>query len=160
MKVGLDSGVLVASVKKRGEIYHDSCVVLSGVVSSPPHSAVASALTLTEVPGALASSTSMPVEKIYMSEVSIQEYFTLNILPFEPYVERTVDLMFEFRDLKRRLGIGSADFHHIATGIDERCDLFVTTDKRHLLNDESRHELGKYIRIVDPDEALELLEPK
>ena len=155
--MSLDSGVLVASVKKRGEVYHDSCLELSSLVSSIRHSAVASALILTEVPGALASSTSMPVEKIYISEVSIQENFSLKILPFEPYIERAVDLMFEFRELKRRLRIGSADFHHVATGVGEGSDLFVTTDERHLLNNESRDKFGRYIRIVNPKEALELL---
>jgi len=96
----------------------------------------------------------MPIEKIYTAEASIQENFNLVILPFQPYVDTTINLMFEFRELKRRHEIEAADFHHLATAIDEKCEAFVTVD--HLLKTETKEALNKYIKILDPKEALEI----
>ena len=113
---------------------------------------------LTEVPGALASSTKMPVDKIYETELSILEAFKVNIRPFEQYTERAADLMFEFREMKRRLDINSADFHHLATATGEGCRIFVTTDERHLLREDTRRGFSVYLRICTPPEALKELQ--
>ncbi len=155
MKVGLDSNVLVAAVKKRGEPYHSSAVELAEKISREDGSGVASALVLVEVPGALASSTTMPIEKIYEVSASVQASFRLTIMDFEAYADSARELMFEFRELKSRWEIGAADFHHVATSVGERCGLFVTTDEKHLLRSECRKSLEKHIGIVSPDQALE-----
>jgi predicted nucleic acid-binding protein len=155
MKVGIDSNVLVASVKKLGEPFHDSALELSKRMKDESRSGISSALVLTEVPGALAASTKMPIEKIYEVTASVQEEFNLSIMEFESYVDLARDLMFEFRALKSRWQIGSADFHHIATSIQEGCDLFVTTDEKHLLRPVCRVAFEKHIKITDPTQALE-----
>jgi len=116
LKVGLDSSVLVASVKKLGEPYHNSAIELARKISQEDMPSVASALVLIEVPGAL-SSTRMPIEKIYQVSISLQASFNLRIMEFEAYVDLARDLMFEFRELKSKWEIGSADFHHVATSI-------------------------------------------
>ena len=115
---------------------------------------VASALVLIEVPAALCSSTKMPVEKIYEVLASLQDNFRLRIAEFEAHAGLTRDLMFEFRGLKSKWEIGSADVHHLATSIAEDCDVFVTTDEKDMLREECRKEFGKHIRIVAPNQAL------
>jgi len=127
------------------------------MVASRAHQGVCSALVLTEVPGAFASSTKMPVDKIYQTELSLLESFRVNIRPFEQYADRAVDLMLEFRDMKRRLDINSADFHHLATATGEGCGIFVTTDEHHLLRDETKEALSSHVRICAPAEALHVL---
>ena len=154
MKVGFDSNVMVASVKKVGEPHHDSAIELARRVSRADVSSLASALVLIEVPGALAS-TKMPIERIYQVLASLQANFNLRIMEFEAYVDLARELMFEFRDLKSKWQIGSADFHHVATSIQEGCDFFVTTDEKHLLRSECRKLFEKHIKIAHPDEALE-----
>jgi len=160
LKMGLDSNVLVASVKKVGEPYHRATLELARTISREDVSSVASGLVMIEVPGALASSSRMPIEKIYEVTVSVQANFKLKIMEFEAYVDLARDLMFEFRDLKSKWDIGSADFHHVATSIQEGCDFFVTTDERHLLRAECRENFEKHMKIVDPKEALEALRIK
>ena len=108
-----------------------------------------------EVPGALASSSRMPIEKIYEVIGSVQEQFNLRIMEFESYVGLTNDLMFEFRELKSKWQIGSANFHHLATSIQEGCDLFVTTDEKHLLRALCREAFDKHIKIINPTQALQ-----
>ncbi|MGD0175583.1 MAG: hypothetical protein ABSC50_02020 [Candidatus Bathyarchaeia archaeon] len=54
----------------------------------------------------------MPIEKIYEVTASVQAAFKLKIVEFEDYVDLAGELMFEFRDLKSKWQIGSADFHH------------------------------------------------
>ncbi|MEM2133935.1 MAG: PIN domain-containing protein [Candidatus Jordarchaeaceae archaeon] len=157
MKIALDTGVLVASVKRIGEKYHQEAVQIADCIKNSKSSCVSSSLVLIELPGALASSTTMPIEKIYIVEASIQENFNLIILPFHPYIDTTLNLMFEFRELKRSLGIEAADFHHLATAIDEKCDAFVTVDDHHLLKAETKEALKKYIKILSPKEALQIL---
>lgn len=157
MRIALDTGVLIASVKRRGERYHKACLELSRLFRSADHEALASALVLIELPGGLASSTSMPFETIYQTGISVQKSFNLQILSFEDYVDRTVELMIEFRDLKRKLGIESADFHHLATSIREGCEFFVTIDEHHLLVNETVEALSKYTHIVNPHEAVKKL---
>jgi len=156
LKLGLDTSVLIASVKKRGEKYHSSALGLAEVFQKLGHIGVASSLLLIELPGALAS-TKMPIEKIFETEVSLQENFNLEIMSYENHVDTTLSLIFEFRDLKRRLGIGAVDFHHLATSIDEGCLSFVTVDERHLLRGETREALRKYIEILGPREAVQNL---
>lgn len=155
MKIGLDAGVLIASVKKRGEKFYPQALALSKKISEGRHEGICSALVLTEVPGALASSTSMPIDKIYETEASLLAGFEVNVRPFEQYADSAVDLMLEFRELKRRFDIGSADFHHIATASGEGCGFFVTVDERHLLKEECRKALAPRISVVTPAEALE-----
>jgi predicted nucleic acid-binding protein len=157
MKIGLDSNVLVASIKKPGELYHDSALELAKKVAREDVSSVASALVLIEIPGALASSTNMPVEKIYEVSASLQTAFKLRIMEFEGYANLANELMFEFRDLKSKWQIGSADFHHVATSIQESCDFFVTTDEKHLLRTMCRERFEKHIKIVNPHQVLEVL---
>jgi hypothetical protein len=70
-------------------------------------------------------------------------------------MERTLNLIFEFRDLKRKLGIGAAVFHHLATSIGERCLSFVTVDERRFLRSETRKALRKHIEILGPQEAVQ-----
>ncbi|MBS7622931.1 type II toxin-antitoxin system VapC family toxin [Candidatus Bathyarchaeota archaeon] len=155
MKIGLDSSVLVASVKKVGEPYHASSLKLSHRISQGDSFSVASALVLLEVPSALTSSTRMPIEKIYEVAAPLQDAFKLRIMDFENYTDLAGDLIFELRELKSRLEIPSADFHHVATSIREGCDLFVTTDERHILRPECRSRFERHIKIADPDEASE-----
>jgi predicted nucleic acid-binding protein len=156
MKIGLDSNVLVASVKKPGEPYHDSALELAKKFAREDVSSVASALVLIEIPGALASSTHMPIERIFEISTSVQRAFRLGIMEFEGYVDLARKLMFEFRDLKSKWQIGSADFHHLATSIQESCDLFVTTDEKHLLRTACKENFERHIKIVDPHQALEV----
>ena len=99
----------------------------------------------------------MPVDKIYETELSLLESFRVNIRPFEQYADRAVDLMLEFRDMKRRADINSADFHHLATATGEGCGIFVTTDERHLLRDETKEVLSSHVHICAPSEALRVL---
>jgi predicted nucleic acid-binding protein len=155
MRVGLDSNVLVASVKTPGEPYHDSALEFSKRITGESVSCIGSALVLIEIPGALASSTKMPIEKIYEVSASVQAGFNLKIMEFESYVDSARELMFEFRDLKSKWQIGSADFHHMATSIQESCDFFVTTDEKRLLRTVCRDAFEKHIIILNPNQALE-----
>lgn len=155
MKFGIDSNVLVASVKKLGEPFHDSALELSRRIIDENMSGVSSALVLTEVPGALAASSKMPIENIYEVTAAVQDQFNLRIMEFESYVKLANELMFEYRDLKSKWQIGSADFHHIATSIQEGCELFVTTDEKHLLRTVCRQALEKQIKVINPTQALE-----
>lgn len=157
MKICVDSNVLVASVKKRGERYHRQALELARRISEKAASCVASALVLIEVPGALASSTKMPIEKIQQVLVSMQDGFRLSIMSFDAYTELARDLMLEFRELKSEWEIGSADFHHLATSIGEGCDMFVTTDEKHLLRPECKRNFERHIVVTNPDEALDAL---
>ncbi len=157
MKVGLDSNVLVASVKKPAEPYHDAALELANRVGREGRGAVASALVLIEIPGALASSTRMPIERIYEVSASLQSAFGLRIMEFDGYVDLARDLMFEFRDLKSKWQIGSADFHHLATSIQENCNTFVTTDEKHLLRPVCREKFEKHIKILSPQQVLEVI---
>jgi predicted nucleic acid-binding protein len=102
----------------------------------------------------LASSTTVPIDRIYEALLSVQEHFRLNIMAYESCLKRAKELIFEFRELKSKWKIGYADFYHLATCIDEGCSLFVTTDERHLLRDECTNALQRIVRILDPDEAL------
>ena len=155
MRIGIDSNVLVASVKKVGEPFHESALALSRRVKGEEGTCISSALVLLEVPGALASSSKMPIEKIYEVTGSVQDQFNLRIMEFESYVGLAKDLMFEFRDLKSKWQIGSADFHHLATSIQEECRLFVTTDEKHLLRAVCKEAFERHIKIINPTQALE-----
>lgn len=149
--------MLIASIKKKGERFHGSSLRLAELIKDKGHVAVSSALVLIEFPGGLASSTRMPIDLIHTAELSVQESFALEIVPFEDHIDKTVSLVFELRDLKGKLGIESADFHHLATAIGENCGAFVTVDERHLLRSEVSDALGRYIRVLDPSEATRLL---
>jgi len=155
MKLGLDSNVLVASVKKLGEPFHDSALALSKRIRDQDGTGIGSALVLIEIPGALASASKMPIEKIFEVTASVQDQFNLTIMEFQSYTDLARDLMFEYRDLKSKWQIGSADFHHIATSVQEGCDAFVTTDEKHLLRAPCKDAFKKHIRIVNPTQALE-----
>jgi predicted nucleic acid-binding protein len=144
-------------VKKRNEKYHEDSVKLSKMTRTGRHEAFASALILIEVPSGLASSTSLSIERIYEIAVTLQQAFTLQIMSFEPYLEKTIQLFLQLRDVKRRHNIVSADFHHLATAIQEGCEIFVTTDERHLLAEDVRDALKGYINLVDPRTAMKLL---
>ncbi len=157
MRVGLDSSVLVASVKRAGEKHHADSLRLSELMKRGSHTGVCSALATIEIPGALASSTTMPLEKIYDVEVSLIDGFRISFSAFEPHAGMTVEMMLEFRELKRKLGIGTADFLHLATVSAEGCAIFATTDERHVLRPECRAQLSKYIRICSPAEAAQSL---
>lgn len=157
MIVGLDASVLIASVKKVGEKYHEGALRLSRRMVQAGHRGVCSALLLLELPGALASSTSMPVDRIYDVEVSVIEKFRADVMPYEPYVDRAVEFMIEFRELKTRWEIGSADFHYLATTYQEGAEFFVSTDEKHLLRVECREAISKYITVLNPDEAANSL---
>ena len=153
MKLGLDTSVLIASIKRKGEKHHSSALQLGEKIKRGGHLGIVSSLVLIEFPGALAT-TKMPVEKIHKAELSLERSFNLEMMPYEDYVDRTLDLIFEFRELKRKLGIGAADFHHLATSISEECTCFVTVDERHLLRGETREAFKKYIEVMGPLEAV------
>jgi predicted nucleic acid-binding protein len=148
---------LVASVKRIGEKHHADSIRLSKLIKTGSHTAVCSALAMIEIPGALASSTTMPLEKIYDVEVSLIDGFRISFSSFESHSDMTVEMMLEFRELKRKFGIGSADFHHLATAASEGCAIFATTDERQLLRPECRNQLSKHIRVCSPAEAAETL---
>jgi predicted nucleic acid-binding protein len=156
MRIGLDSNVLVASIKMPGEPYYAAALELAKKTRNENISSVGSALVLIEIPGALASSTKMPIEKIYEVSASVQAGFNLTIMNFESYVDLARELIFEFRDLKSKWQIGSADFHHLATSVQEECDFFITTDEKHLLRAACREAFEKHIKILNPNQALEL----
>lgn len=44
----------------------------------------------------------------------------------------------------------------LATSIREDCDFFVTADEKHLLRAVCREAFEKHIRILNPNQALEL----
>jgi hypothetical protein len=48
----------------------------------------------------------------------------------------------------------SADFHHITTSIAEGCDMFMTTDEKHISREECRKEFEKHIRTAAPNQAV------
>ncbi len=146
--------MLIASVKKIGEKYHNQSLRISHKIIEKRHEAICSSLLMIELPGALASSTSMPFEKIYEVEVSVIENFRAAVMPYEDYVKRAVELMLEFRDLKARYEIGSADFHYLATSVQEGCEFFVSTDEKHLLRPRCRDALSRHVKVLAPDEAL------
>jgi len=153
LKVGLDSSVLIASVKRVGEKYHRGAVELARRMADGGHQGVCSALVATELPGALLSSTTMPIERAYEVHASTLSSFRASVMTYEPYLTKTTEMMIEFRRLKARWEIGSADFHHLATAVAEGCSLFVTTDEKHLLRRETREELSGEIELSDPDHA-------
>lgn len=154
MNIGLDASTLLASVKREGEKYHESALKLAAETKSKGVRGVCSSLVLIEVPGALSSATTMPIEKIYETSASVLSAFSVDMMPFESLVDRATELMLEFRDLKRRAGIGSADFHYLASAYNQGCEMFVTTDERHLLRADVRDGLSSYVDIVNPEEAL------
>jgi len=156
LKLGIDTSALIASVKREGEKFHNSVLMLSDIIKDHGHRGIASSLVLIELPGALIM-TAIPIDKIFEIEASVQENFNLEILSYEEYIDKTVELMLEFRDLKRGLKIGAADFHHLATSIKESCEIFVTVDEHHLLRPETKQTLQKYIHILDPEEAIQRL---
>ena len=146
--------MLIASVKKIGEKYHNDVLGISHKIAEEHHEGICSSLLMIELPGALASSTTMPFEKIYEVEVSVIENFRVAVMPYEAYVKRAVELMLEFRNLKARYEIGSADFHYLATSVEEGCEFFVTTDEKHLLRPSCRDALSRHVEVLAPDEAL------
>jgi predicted nucleic acid-binding protein len=154
VNIGLDASTLLASVKREGEKYHIGASGLAAETRSKGIRGVCSGLVLIEVPGALSSATTMPIEKIYETFASLLASFSIEMMPFESQVERATELMLEFRDLKRLAGIGSADFHYLAAAYNQGCDMFVTTDERHLLRSDVKKGLSKYLEIVNPEEAL------
>lgn len=155
MKFALDTGVLLASVKRRDEKYFLPAYHLVSKLKKAGHQAIISILVIEELRGGLASSTTMPSEKIFEVEASLQNILEPMIISYDSCVEKTRELLLSFRDLKRRKDIPSADFHHIATAILENADLFVTIDEKHLLASETRERLSGVIRIINPEEALE-----
>lgn len=155
LKIGLDTGIFISSIKKEGEKFHNDVLEILENVNFEQTVFISSALILIEIPGGLCSSTSLPIEKIYQIEKSLQMEFQVKIFPFDQYISKTKELMFEFRDLKRKLDIESADFHHLATSIQENCSIFLTIDERHLLNTTFRNQIKKYIEILSPTEFLQ-----
>ncbi|MHA1380389.1 MAG: type II toxin-antitoxin system VapC family toxin [Candidatus Helarchaeota archaeon] len=153
-RIGLDTGIYIASIKKRGEKFHDNIQEILKTIDFRKYSFISSALILIEVPGGLCASTSMPIQKIYETEKALQDNFEMKIYSFDPYILRAKELMFEFRALKRKLNIESADFHHLATAIQENCSIFLTIDEHHLLRDEFKIKMMKYIEILNPSDFL------
>lgn len=141
-------------MKRRGEKHHAACLELSRRISTGGHRTIASSLVLLELPGALASSTSMPIERIFQVEASTHKRFNLGIRSYEPYVGKATELMLALRDLKRRRKIPSADFHHLATAAVEGCDFFVAVDERHMLWSEFRGSMREHVEILDPSQAV------
>lgn len=92
----------------------------------------------------------MPIERVYEVQRSTLSAFRASVMAYEPYLAKAMEMMIEFRALKSRWEIGSADFHHLATAAAEGCGLFVTTDEKHLLRREAREELSRYLDISDP----------
>lgn len=154
MKFALDTGVLVASVKSRDEKFNVPAMRLVSILREQGHDVVFSALAIEELRGALASSTSMPSEKIFEVERSLEEALKPVIVSCDKYIEKTCELLLSFRDLKRKKRMPSADFHHLASAIGERADFFVTVDQKHLLAPETKEAMAGLIRILDPEEAL------
>ncbi|MGQ9597732.1 MAG: type II toxin-antitoxin system VapC family toxin [Thermoproteota archaeon] len=157
MRVALDTGVLIASVKRREEKFHDASLALLSKLSRTKHEVLISVLVLEELRGALASSTLMPAEKIFEVEASLFKVLNPLVLPFDDYVEKTRKLLLQFREVKRRRRIPSADFHHLATALQEKSDLFVTIDERHILNGPMKEQLSILLKVVDPVQALDMV---
>ncbi|NVM03090.1 MAG: PIN domain-containing protein [Candidatus Helarchaeota archaeon] len=156
-RIGLDTGIYIASVKKKGEKFHDDIKKILKKISFKQYTFISSALILIEIPGGLCASTSMPIQKIYETEKALEENFKMKIFSFDPYIIKAKELMFEFRELKRKFNIESADFHHLATVIQENCPIFLTIDEHHLLKDEFKLKMGKYIDILNPTDFLRTL---
>jgi len=96
----------------------------------------------------------MPIDKIYETSASVLAAFSVDTMPLEAQIDRSTELMLEFRDLKRRAGIGSADFHYLAAAAGQNCKIFVTTDERHLLRPDVREAFSKYVEVLDPTIAI------
>lgn len=154
MSIGLDASTLLASVKRGGEKYHDDCLKLARVLSEQGARGVSSSLVHIELPGALSSSTSMPIEKIYQTVASLMASFAVDTPPFEGQIDRATEMMLELRDVKRKANIGSADFHYLATAFNQGCRLFVTTDERHLLREDFRKGVSPYLEVLNPAQAV------
>ncbi len=157
MRVALDTGVLIASIKRSGEKFHDASLKLISELDRGNHQVLLSVLVLEELRGGLASATVLPAERIPEVEANLFRSVDPVILPFEDYVEKTKELLVQFREIKRKKRIPSADFHHLATAIEEKCGLFVTIDERHILDNQMRERLSILIRTVNPIEALETI---
>lgn len=157
MRVALDTGVLIASVKKSGEKFHDASLKLLTELSSRHHEVLISVLVLEELRGGLASGTLMPSERILEVEASLFKVTNPLILPFDDYVDKTKELLFQFREIKRKRRIPSADFHHLATAMQEGSDLFATIDEKHLLDEQVREQLSTSLKVVNPIEALDII---
>jgi len=157
LKVALDTGVLIASIKRTGEKFHDASLRLITELGRGRHEVLFSVLVIEELRGGLASATLLPPDKIPEVEANLLRAVTPVVLPFEDYVEKTKELLLQFREIKRRKRIPSADFHHLATAIQERCDFFVTIDERHILDDQMRERLSIVLRAVNPIEALDII---
>ena len=155
MRVALDTGVLIASIKRSGEKFHNASLKLISELDRGNHEVLLSVLVLEELRGGLASATLLPAEKIPEVEANLIRIVDPIVLPFENYVEKTKELLLQFREIKRKKRIPSADFHHLATAIQEKCDLFVTIDERHILDNQMRERLSILIRTANPIEALD-----
>ncbi|MGQ9515540.1 MAG: PIN domain-containing protein [Thermoproteota archaeon] len=153
----MDTGVLIASIKRKGEKFHDASFALLSELSRSKHEVLLSVLVLEELRGALASSTLMPAEKIFEAEANLFRIVSPLILPFEDYVEKTEELLLQFREVKRKRRIPSADFHHLATALQEKSDFFVTIDERHILDRQVREQLSVLLKVVDPIQALDMI---
>ena len=153
-RIGLDTGIYIAAIKKRGEKFHDDIQEILKTIDFKDYIFISSALILTEIPGGLCASTSMPIQKIYETEKALQDNFKMKIYSFDPYILRAKELMFEFRTLKRKFNIESADFNYLATAIQENCSIFLTIDEHHLLRDEFKSKMKKYIDILKPSDFL------
>lgn len=157
MNVGLDASTLLASVKREGEKFHNEALELARMISVRGVRGVSSALVHIEVPGALSSATSMPIEKVYEVTASLMAGFSVDTPPFEGQVERATEMMLDLRSTKRKAGIGSADFHYLSTAYNHGCRIFITTDEKHLLRQDFRKAVSSYLEVVNPKEALERL---
>ena len=144
-------------MKREGEKYHEDALELAKRIKEAGHRGISSSLALIEVPGALSSATRMPIERVYEALASVLAGFQVDIAPFEAQVDRAVEMMLEFRELKARANVGSADFHYLAAAYNQGCELFVTTDERHLLRKDSREGFSKYLDLVSPREAVSRL---
>ncbi|MEM2922610.1 MAG: hypothetical protein QXF26_09890, partial [Candidatus Bathyarchaeia archaeon] len=59
-------------------------------------------MVLEELRGALASGTLMPTEKILEVEANLFRIVSPLILPFKDYVDKTRELLLQFREVKRK----------------------------------------------------------
>lgn len=157
MKIYFDSGVLVSAFKQINERFHSHSKLLLESIRSGEHEGETSELSIVEFAGAFASNTRAPIEQVVGMLSTLQSQYHLRFTSFGDSVIESIEFQYEFRELKRKYGIPSADLYHAATSKSVRAHFLASVDARHLLRDEVRSTLKHHIVILNPEELCKIL---
>ncbi len=153
MRLYLDTSAILASIKEREEPEHNDAQAL--VKSAPSiNELVTSSLSITELTVALAKRTREPEARIGDIITLLTETYDLQIFNHDDFLDATRLVAFEQRNLCRRYDIPSADVHHVSAAYQLEASHLVTTDKKHLLREEARKGLARYVSILSPKETV------